>query len=87
MLLVSEDKRPTHRTIEPVRPRRSEHDVKDVRQASTPPIVHELHFHELVGILYRRRLMILTVAIVGTMLAKEAGPTKRESRAANPLRA
>jgi len=26
-------------------------------------------------------------AIVGTMLAKEAGPTKRESRAANPLRA
>jgi uncharacterized protein involved in exopolysaccharide biosynthesis len=73
MLLVSEDKRHAHRTIEPVRPRRSEHDVKDVRQASTPPIVRELHFHELVGIFYRRRLMILTVAIVGTMLATVVG--------------
>ena len=73
MLLVSEDKRPAHRTIEPVRPRPSEHDVKDVRQASTPPIVRELHFHELVGILYRRRPMILTVAIVGTMLATVVG--------------
>src|SRR5499427_9650189 len=73
MLLVSEDKRPAHRTIEPVRPRRSEHDVKDVRQAGTPPIVHELHFHEVVGILYRRRRMILTVAVVGTMLAAVVG--------------
>jgi len=73
MLLVSEDKRPAHRTIEPVRPRPPEHDVKDVRQASTPPIVRELHFHELVGILYRRRLMILTVAIVGTILATVVG--------------
>ena len=73
MLLVSEDKRPAHRTIEPVRPRPPEYDVKDVRQAGTPPIVHELHFHELVGILYRRRLMILTVAIAGTMLATVVG--------------
>jgi len=73
MLLVSEDKRPAHRTIEPIRPRPSTQGVKDVPQASTPPIFRELHFHELVGILYRRRWMVLTVAILATVLAAVVG--------------
>src|SRR6266566_1724660 len=73
MLLVSEDKRSANRTVEPARPRPPEHDVKDMRHASASPIVRELHFHELMGILYRQRRMILVVAVLGTVLAAVVG--------------
>jgi uncharacterized protein involved in exopolysaccharide biosynthesis/Mrp family chromosome partitioning ATPase len=73
MLVVPGDKRRTDRAIEPVRPRLSEHDAHDARDAGTPPIAHEPTFYELAGILYRRRRMILTVAALGTSLAAVVG--------------
>src|ERR1700730_16842169 len=73
MLLVPGDEHRAERSMEPARPRPSEYDVKDLRHASTPPVVRELQFYELAGILYRRCWMILAVAVCGTTLAAVVG--------------
>jgi uncharacterized protein involved in exopolysaccharide biosynthesis/MinD-like ATPase involved in chromosome partitioning or flagellar assembly len=73
MLWALANEHPSDGTTEPDRPRLPEHDVRDVQKDNAPPIARELHFHELVGILYRRSRMILIVTVLGTMLAAIVG--------------
>jgi polysaccharide biosynthesis transport protein len=51
----------------------SGHDVGAGRQAATPRAGRDLQFWELAQILYRRRRMILIIAVAGTVLAAIAG--------------
>jgi len=56
-----------------VGPDQPEHDAPYMRWPAKPAPAHELQFHELINILYRRSRMIVTIAVVGTMLAGVVG--------------
>jgi succinoglycan biosynthesis transport protein ExoP len=73
MLWVRGDENGADRTVDLNQPPLAEHDVTYVQRVSTPTPAAELHFHQLAGLLWRRRRLILTIATVGTMIAAIVG--------------
>lgn len=73
MLRVREDEKVTGVRAFVARPTARAHDPTPVQSDDRPIRAGELHFHQVVGILVRRKRLILTIATLGTLLAAIVG--------------